>query len=280
MGALDSVKKKIMEQPITYDEFKDVFAEQQYKHVGLFTDKGKAILTFNSTNAKASNRVEQIETRLKAPALKDGFYLVRGKSDVKSTTNYDEYVIKKGNPRTQPPTPGSVVVVNPGQNGEQKIHTMKEALELEKTAQAAQIENAALIAENIKLKEIIVELEEEIEIAEEESMDDKPKGGWGEMISEAISGVTPLLDAHFELENKKLNLEAQKLLVNSGYKPDQPKQLKKFETYKEQELENMSEGEKVAVYTEYLTRLQKEDPEAYAEIVGSQDNPNENEEPE
>jgi hypothetical protein len=192
----------------TIEELIAVQENQQYKYLALFDSAGKPIIPFNPNSIKASERLREIETRLKSQGLKDGLYIVKCKNSVGKTVSTDDYPIFKGENLACGPDPVVPIQHLPAYSPE--VLTYDQALKLNIEVERYKLENQALKKEIVSLNAQIAELEDnQAHLSEEPepSLMDNANS----FLQNAMQFVAPLLDQHFALKQQQLGLEAMKL---------------------------------------------------------------------
>jgi len=193
---------------MTIEEFIKVQDKQQYRHLGLFTRTGEAIIKFNTVKMKPATRLDQIKTRLESPTLKDSAYIIKGKSYLSNDTKSDDYIISK-----EGSEPINIIEPEPLNNVDG--YSFKKALEIEIELKHSQMELAQFKKEN---KELLEELEEcnktlaEYEEEEENKLSENNTPNWQTFISESLATITPIIDKHMELKERAILLQENKLL--------------------------------------------------------------------
>jgi predicted RNase H-like nuclease (RuvC/YqgF family) len=187
---------------IDINKFKEIQKDQKYKHIGLFNRDGAALVRFNSTNKTPADRLEMIEKRLSSPTLTDEYYIIKGKNNTQADTITDDYIIINENvkPMLTEQTNGAFIPPIVGD----KVYNFREGIELNSKLVRLEIENANLNAEVKELKEIISDLENQIE--EVETLEETKENPLQDFLSETLKTAAPLLDKYFELKERKIQL--------------------------------------------------------------------------
>jgi hypothetical protein len=258
----------------TINEIKQIQIEQGYKYVGLFDNNGNKVIPFNSNASTATARIKEIETRLSSAGLPDGFYNVSCKNALKGGSA-DNYLIKKGeNEILEVKT--EKIEVAPAVD----LLSYASALKLNVEVASLKLENAALKKEITVLGEQL--RENENLLSENEASDATPSmiESAKSFLSEAMGFIAPMLDKHFELKEKSLNIQAAKL--NQGQNRQtpaptvmqQPQTEKSIDTWIKQFSKNPEIYEKLAKFynnakteNEFLTELQNYDEELLKQLI-------------
>jgi hypothetical protein len=212
----------------SYDisEIIEICKDQDYHFVCLTDQKGAELIPYNSRNT-ATERLEEIKTRLSSPALKDGVYIVKCKHTNRKNALSDDYLIYKGETLGEQPQ-----MIIPAITHE--VLTYESALKFQVKIKELELECENLRKDLNEANNTISELENELEevntLSEEseenEALNEKPSQmeTVKEFLSELVTIGAPLLDKHFDLKQQALNLEAQKLLRGYGTTRPQQKQ--------------------------------------------------------
>ena len=187
-------------------ELQEIQKAQAYKYAGLFDQQGTAIIPFNPNKVPIERRLQEIETKLISPGLKDGYYIVKCKSSTARGVIPDSYTVYKGDKLSegiQAPAPAVQIV---------EKHITPDVISYE-AALKLQVELERYKLENAQLKKEIEDLK--AELSEVDTLSEEQAGGMWEnakgFLSELMQMGAPLLDKHFELKEKALTLEALKL---------------------------------------------------------------------
>jgi hypothetical protein len=190
---------------ITLEEFKEIQADQNYKHLGLFNRSGDPLVRFNSTNKSPEERLEMIEKRLSSPSLIDSVYIIKGKNNTQKDTLTDDYIIMKNENEMNetlnghaPPTLQDPKPVN-------GVYNFKEGIELNSKLIRLELENKHLEIKIKELEEIIKDLEEEIK--ENETLAEDQSTPIQDFLQETLTTAVPLFDKFLELKERKIALQ-------------------------------------------------------------------------
>lgn len=204
----------------TYDlnEVANIINQQGYKYVCLTDQFGKELIPFNSRNS-VGERMDEIKLRIASPAIKDGVYIIKAKNAVSKAAVVDDFPIIKGNPETLSERKEIVLP----QATSPDILTYEQALKMQVRIKELELENENLKKEIRELTEENTELQAELETSmtlsedqpEQKTMVETAK----DFLSELMTFGAPLLDKHFALKERQLEIEAAKYL--QAKKPQQ-----------------------------------------------------------
>lgn len=205
-------------ETITLQEFKKIQAEQKYKHLGFFKPDGAQIIAFNTNSIKPLKRIEEIETRIKSKALPEGVYIVKAKNYISKNTPTDDYYISKGKINLSEAAP----VYMPSAD----VRSYEMALKDQTIIIRLETENKALLVQIDALNKALAEYETEDE-ADDDEADQvttplSENGGAPAWLNSIIGIATPLLDRHYELRAKALEIEEKKLSQTPPAKAQPP----------------------------------------------------------
>jgi len=188
------------------EELTEIQKSQGYKYARLVDQQGIPIIPYNYNKTPIERRLQEIETKLISPGLKDGYYVVQCKSSTGKNIVPDSYTVYKGENLSegiQAPAPAVQIV---------EKHITPDVISYE-AALKLQVELERLKLENAQLKKEVEELK--AELSDAETLSEEESGGmWAsakDFLSELVQMGAPLLDKHFELKEKALTLEAMKL---------------------------------------------------------------------
>jgi hypothetical protein len=201
----------------TIDQFKQIQANQNYKYIGLFNQQGQALIPFNTNKTSPGERLREIEIRLLSEALPDGYYFIKCKNTVYVKTPSDDYAIKKGEQLSENTMAPIQIIEKPVFQPE--VLSYEGALKLQVELERLKMENMHLKREIENLK---VEVEENKLLSEEEEPTAMQTAqSW---LQEILSIGAPLLDKHFQLKERSLELKAHELRMLQPQKPTAPMQ--------------------------------------------------------
>jgi len=271
-------------EAITIEQFRPIFEQQQYKHIGLFGDAGgtQRLVPYNPSTKKPAERLQEIERKLKGVAQPDGLYFILAKSSPKADVIPTVYPIRKG--KIKPGESTHIHLSQGNQNGEMKMFTYAEALKME-------VENSSLKDKTILLQDQIVALEKDvddltnqIDVDSEnaQELSDKATPAWQTALAD---NIVPLMNtiaedrkAERELEARKINLEAAKIQlkrdemaarVNPQLLPQQGQQNEPllWEDLNQEQIDGLDVTFKARLHNEYLARFSQSDPEGYEAYI-------------
>lgn len=208
-----------------YEDFLEDVKKLNFKHVGLFNSNGDKIIPFNSNKVPLQKRLDEIQARLESSTIPDGMYIVKAKTYISNATVPTEYCIQKDT--GQPPEITTTMNEN-GQNsgiGPQML-SYKEALDMqvENNTLKFQLEQQELkMAELLQRMDSIQQEHEALQLTnealevEQQTLEDEPQGtSTGEWIAKMVEYATPILEEHFELQHRKLELDEAKWMMHSA----------------------------------------------------------------
>jgi len=203
----------------TIDQFKQIQANQNYKYIGLFNQQGQPLIPFNSNKLSASERLREIETRLLSEALPDGYYFIKCKNTVYVKTPSDDYAIRKGEQLSENAQTVAPVQIIEKPVFQPEVLSYQGALKLQVEVERLKMENSNLKREIENLK---VEIEENKLLSEEEAPGLMQNAkSW---LEDIMSIGAPLLDKHFQLKERQLELRAHELRMLNANQPARPMQ--------------------------------------------------------
>jgi len=256
----------------TLSDLKKILKEQGYKYVGLFDTEGKPIISYNHARMTPQTRLEEIEKRMKASGIKDGFYVVKFKNTPAKKAHPDDYVIKKGNPKDEPtladpPPPSSNGVGKELMPWDEalKLTTENVKLKLEKETLEKDLESMTKayneLCDNVdEMEKAMAEMEEE---AEEKPLADSSTS-W---VKDLTEGFKPLLTSFVELEDRKLKLkEAVAYKAKHKELPPAPEEAEEKAQEPKKTVKDLSEDEVAELWTE-LKELHDTDEKEYIRVM-------------
>lgn len=259
------------------NDLKKIANEQGYKMAALENSEGQRILPFNQIKVPVAKHLDLIPTRLKSELNPDGIYYVLMAHNIQASKQPHRYPITKGKVSAEelsleeknkmPLTP--VQVISPVH----EVLTYDKALEYQQKISDLQTRVNQLEFESNELHKQVEELEAELEENEGLQEEQSQPNNIVTFLKEAIPSITPLLDRHFDLQERKLNLE--ELKVNGSGKsssggvkkgterreviPGSQEHLNVIEYYFEKEMDSEMNRE--------LDKLERANPEMYLQVV-------------
>jgi hypothetical protein len=204
----------------TFDQFKQIQGNQQYKYVGLFNQQGQALVPYNNNKQTSADRLREIETRLMSEAMTDSFYYIKCKNTVYKHVPPDSFAITKKEQLNENSSVAPIQII-------EKPVFQPEVLSYE-GALKLQVEVERLKMENLHLKREVGQLKQEIEdnklLSEEEEETPSLMDNAKSWLEEIMSIGAPLLDKHFQLKERQLELRAYELKMLQANKPATPMQ--------------------------------------------------------
>jgi len=187
----------------TLEEIKKIVKREKLKHAGLFRIDGTPLLRMNSNSIKVETQLQKIDERLNSQLLPDGIYVIKAKYllNVKDEIPA-EFNVKKGATLSENTTSHSNI----------EIRSFEAALSDQTKIIRLETENKSLIDKIAALEKELFEIksnppaapEEEEEEEEEETLSESQAPSW---LQQMLTIATPLLDKHFELKQRKIELE-------------------------------------------------------------------------
>ena len=278
-----------MDKIITIQDFKKIQDKQDYKHLRLEEQNGATMIPYNTSGTKPGPKMADIMKRISSPGVNDGVYVVCAKNSYNNKVTPDKFYIKKGE-LPEESSKGSQTYFLKNQNVDPdkvKVHSVKEAIELEVKVKKLELELEEKDRIIKGLEADIDELETEMGIVKAESLEDAPDNPWmqlGEMAKSMFEGAIPVIDRHYDIQEKRMNLEANKFMMtqqnsnnnNNGSPAEEPAPDDIPEWLMEDTLwESLTEDQKNQIpadiqqemWNEYLQRLATDDPDKYQEIM-------------
>lgn len=210
----------------TWEEFLTLQKKQKHSHVGLYNLDGSRVVAYNPNSKPVAPKLEEIKLALDNPTLADGVYLIKAKASLSPKSIEFDYPIIKGNPDT-----ATVKSLNENGNAndmktegfEPNVTSYSKVLELNIELERLKIENQTLAKENAELTELLDQFEHD-DLGDEDEPNDFLSNA-GTFLESLMPMVSPIVDKHYELKERLINLEEQKLKVQAR-KVESPKNQK------------------------------------------------------
>tara|TARA_R100000655_G_scaffold109244_1_gene163233 strand:+ start:4275 stop:5117 length:843 start_codon:yes stop_codon:yes gene_type:complete len=181
-----------------------ILNEGGYKHISLTDKDNITIIPFNSNKIPVQKRALEIKKRLESFACGPGYYSLKCKNNITKTAHVDSYMIQK------PKDENLAEEIAPGIVYEEKIVSpnvcsYEEALKMQVENEKLKIENAILQKNCEELETSLKQLEEDLNEQQLLSEEENPTKSW---LNQVLEVGLPMLDKHFELKQKELELKA------------------------------------------------------------------------
>jgi len=263
-----------MEEIYTIDQIREIQKEQKYKFIGMHNANGKEVIKQNAAKVTPEDKLDVIETRLKAPRFKEGYYVVLCRHHHSSQP--DEYTIVKGNPKTLKEEPAPPPQPPPLAIGKDEVLSYDEALRMHREISDLMNTNAVLEDKLAKAEEDLEEADELIAEYEEDAQTlGDNSSNLGTMIKETVTALIPVVDRHFDLKEGEQQLLKAKMIQelqgapSNGAPPNaQPQPENTEHRILTEEEEDQLEDEQFYQYRNWLLmHYYNNDQEAYATLL-------------
>ena len=244
----------------TLKDLDKIAKEQGYKFASLVDSRGDILVPFNHNTEALIKRFTEIKKRLNAPALADGYYIVKFKNKQAKKASTDNYMVAKGNPADLlVPDEGQFLSAPEGAKETPDVLSYSQAIENNREIVELQAEVNRLGAELDRANETIEELEQEAEQVElsEENKPGSMEASAKTYISSLADMLQPVANTYFELEDRKLKLQEAKFVQQV-----QPQQQQQIEPQQEEYSPELQRA-----YWQQLAELAKENPEEYFKVM-------------
>lgn len=251
----------------TFQELKNLSAQQGYKLAALESPTGQKVQAYNQLKIKVGAQLDKLQTRLSAEVFPDGVYTILLAHSLGKTSSPDRYAVLKGKvapevlaeaeKRSIPLTPTIIERSPDVLSYDKALQYQSEISELKNTVALRDMEIQ-------KLKEELAELEEENAGLSETQTESTTKSFLTELVPQAM----PILDRWFSLEEKKLDLEALKLNRPAPKKsPTQTRQIVAGTQEHLDVIENYYNAENEEALNRELDKLQDANPDLYNQVL-------------
>lgn len=239
---------------------------ENYRLVKMVDFNENEVYPFNQPTLSAKDQLKRIIKRFNSDMIPDGYYFIYCCINTRRSKNPDKFLIKKGNP--QQPENKTVTINKPNELSKNEIISVTAALDY--ITQIANLKNeiTRLELENKTLKEECAELSAELEeLQDNDGLNDNQTTGNSvtEYLKETAPTLIALADRYFNLQEKKIQLEANK----QTFKRIAPKKPINKETLKIGSAEHIelikklyNESNTEALDKE-LDKLEQQNPEQY-----------------
>lgn len=195
------------------NELKPLIKEIGYLHATLETAEGEKIVSANQKKQPILEKLKEIEKRLKVSPKQ--LYRIGLRTTYGRGIKNDYYYINTGSENGSEQQP--IIIREKLSENNTNVLTYDKALEYIQKIAELENENKFLKAENEKLKIDIAEMEAE---EEDESLSEQPATpNW---LSSLFPSLLPIAERYFDIEEKKLQLQAVKF-AKEIEKPEEKK---------------------------------------------------------
>lgn len=269
-----------MQAITTTEELERVIIEKEYKFIGLFNQKDKQIIAFNSGSIVVAHRLKEICNALNGDTLPDGNYCIKGRNASRTSSYTEEVLFEKGDVSNITEVKIQEQQTTTTEATKQNILSYESVLELKVKLKEYELkekqslidiqtlENTILIYEK-EIEELEKELVD-IEESQEQSLSDAPQTNVTEFIQNLSSSMLPMVERHYDIQERKIRLEEAHLAASMGHVQRQPSQVRQAapapveETQKEFHYTEVDPEELTAEeYAQWLALFSQQDPEKY-----------------
>lgn len=208
-------------ETINPKDLEAIALKHDYKHAGLYDAAGRCIAGMNNHKTPLQSKINQIRKRLDAQP--DGFYTIRFQHTLGKIYPVFDYITQVGEAKGPAQVITPQIVAPLSQNAE-PVRGWEEALKDKQSLATLEAENKRLQDELARHKSALAEIEEEEE--EEESEEEETQAPQmmekaKTFLSETIPQLLPVIDKHYELRARALDLkekelELEKLKLQNG----------------------------------------------------------------
>lgn len=248
----------------SFTDLRSIAKDQKYKLACLENSEGIRKKPFNNVKKSILVQLSEIQNRLKNDIFSDGIYYVCMASNINASRDPDRYAVKKGKANIEVVPK---ITLTPALNESPK--EIENVLSYE-SALKYQQEISDLKFEIEKLKMLNLDLSKQLD--EQESLEEEEESGKGilsgmSFLKEQLPALIPYLDKHFELQEKKLDLEKLKI-TKTNSKPINPQRIQiKIGSQEHLNLiENLYTSNNEERLNKELDKLQAFDSELYKNV--------------
>lgn len=204
-----------MQEITNLSEFKRNVIDQNYIYCSLIDQNGKKLINRNKKKTDFDSNLDKIIKKLQSNFLKNGSYFIE--CAVHPYGETESWLFNKGGVKTiaEGQTSPTVTIIErekPSKSPE--VLTYAKALEYQNEINRLTYENKRLEEENKALREELEEFEEEEEENEEERSiaENNPVKSIGSIIENILATAMPVLDRHYTIKEKQLEIDRLKYL--------------------------------------------------------------------
>lgn len=187
-------------------ELTAIAKQQGYKLCCLENSRGERLQPFNKVTVPINKQMEIIKNRLAADLFPDGIYYMLFAHSISKSKNPDKYPIVKGKVSKETLNEQQPITIVQSPNNE--VLSWEAALAYQKEISDLKSEVKTLQMEIAYLNQQLEEEDDSLKDGENKS---SPENSIVTFLKETIPAFIPMFDKHFELQERKLNLEEMKL---------------------------------------------------------------------
>jgi predicted transcriptional regulator len=182
---------------------------QDFKHVGLFTETSNSIIPYNNSKVPVKDRIAEIKKRLESRSLPDGTYIIMAKNSLGTKVQPSMFYILKGH--IEPTKIEQIPVSVKKPDSEVSVISYERALELQTELAELRMKNEALERERD-------ELLEELQYIDDNHLDDPGDlmSNSQKFLADLLPTVSPFIDKFFEQRDRQLGIEERRLDLMSN----------------------------------------------------------------
>lgn len=264
------------QQAKTFPEFEKEFKSVGYKYVSLCNVDGSAIVNFNGSKTPLADKLKEIKSRLESSALTNGYYIAKCKNQTRGDAPTDKFFILKGKPEQAGNSP--LLVQSPmseKSKEESNFLSYQEAMKLNLEIADLKFQNQRLSEESERVQkdfDKLVTEHEAMSVDHQQLSEEANTPDIWNHIKGLGETLVPVLSEHFELENKKLDLQAAQLVHSREMKglntpSANGQKVLYYEDVNDEMWEQLDEKTQQNLFAEYAERMRKSDPETYAQLM-------------
>lgn len=201
------------------DEIRDLYKDANPKFICLKDSAGNFVVHYNQPKLQ-DEKFKDVIVRIKKTSTTPGQYYVCFKNSTMPTATETQYPINVGNFSLQE-APQQQQMVGSGES----VWNMQTALQMSVKLASLELEMNYVRAENVKLQQLVDELEKELEELEEKqavTLAETPPENPLQWIKDLKTTFGPLAEMYFKQEDRKLQLKEHA----AGYVQTEPRRNK------------------------------------------------------
>lgn len=274
-----------MSKLMSFEDARRDIEKAEHKRVALFDKNGKKLVAWNSRSTPIEVRINEIQKRLESETTPTGVYQIHAKHfgrDVEPAIYYvhvgeqaealADIEIKTKSVEIEQPNENLPASIQKGQpTWEMYNELFREKIELDYRIRELEKEVEDLEEDIVDLEDQVHDLTAEADAAPQGFLSDPNAQSF---VQQSVQSLIPIADQYFEMQNKKLALEAMR--INGAVPPQmqppaqQPVQHPQQQMYMHPEAGG-GEEEEISEHEEFvlsaLDNMQRTQPDLYMKVM-------------
>lgn len=250
-------------QAYSLKELDKICKENGFKFACLEDAYGERLITFNGANSDVTKRMAEIKRRLENDITPSGIYYVLFANNIREKAKPQKFAYAKGDVSKQNTNGQNVIQLVKSE----QVLSWDSALKYMQEIQELKSANAQLLTTNGYLQQRIDELEADLEELDKGSaLEDGNQNGLLTFLKDSAPTLVSALDRYFDLEEKKLNVQSNKPIIQQGAQQNTRKLMKIGSQEHLDLIEKLYKEQNEVALNVQLDKLEAANPDLYKQV--------------